>query len=73
MLNEPIKILRMPEVRERTGLSTARIYELIALDLFPRQVRLGQRAVGWAEHEIQAWLASKLDCRSDQSKKRIRT
>ncbi len=63
MSEKSISILRMPEIQRRTGLSPARIYELIALEMFPMQVRLGKRSVGWAEHEIEAWLQDKLDAR----------
>ncbi|GEM_PF-7101010 len=37
------KILRLPEVRDRTGLPTSTIYYLINRNEFPKQTRLGCR------------------------------
>ncbi len=49
-------ILRRPEVESRTGLSRSTLYTMMAEGNFPRPVKLGARAVGWAESEIAAWL-----------------
>lgn len=41
-------LLRLPQVKARTGLSRSTIYLRIAQGSFPRPVRLGgARAVGW--------------------------
>jgi prophage regulatory protein len=53
-------ILRLPAVKERTGLSRSSIYLRIARNDFPRPISLGARAVGWLEHEIEDWLASRV-------------
>jgi len=37
------------------------IYQLEAEQLFPHRVRIGIRAVGWVEAEVQAWLASRIE------------
>ena len=49
-------ILRLSAVKERTGLSRSSIYSLIAAHKFPRQIKLGARAVGWIEQEIDSWI-----------------
>jgi len=58
-------IIRLHEVRRRTGLSRSSIYAKLTHssarpadhdDSFPRPVRLGARAVGWLSPEIDAWL-----------------
>lgn len=51
-----IAILRLPDVKARTGLSRSTIYLRIATGAFPRPVTLGGRAVGWVETEIEHWL-----------------
>jgi prophage regulatory protein len=56
-------ILRLPAVKNRTGLSRSTIYLRVSQGTFPRPVRLGGRAVGWAEDEIQSWLAEKIAAR----------
>jgi prophage regulatory protein len=59
----PLRILRLPEVMARVGLCRASIYQYIARGDFPKQVILGPRCVGWLEHEIAAWLASRIQRR----------
>ena len=56
-------ILRLPDVKERTGLSRSSIYKLVAEGTFPRPVHLGPRAVGWVESEIEDWLTARIDLR----------
>ena len=51
------RILRMPMVRERVGLSKHTIYRRILDREFPAQVSLGGTSVGWRESEINAWIA----------------
>lgn len=53
-----LAFLRLIHVRYRTKLSRSTIYARIAAGKFPKPVRLGPRAVGWLEHEIEAYLAA---------------
>lgn len=52
-------MLRLPEVRNVVGLSTATIYRLIAANEFPRPRRISRAAVAWPQSSIAAWLASR--------------
>lgn len=52
-------ILRMPAVLTRTGLSKSSIYVAMRRGTFPRPVKLGVRACGWRELDIQNWLDSR--------------
>lgn len=54
------KILRLPHVKHNTGLSRSSIYGHIAKGDFPKPIKLGERAVGWLESDIQSWLAEKV-------------
>jgi prophage regulatory protein len=54
----PMAVLRLPGVKARTGLSRATIYRKIQCAEFPRPLQLSQRAVGWLEADIDAWIAS---------------
>lgn len=56
----PIRILRRRDVEARTGLSRSTIYLRVAKGHFPKPVRLGDRAVGWIEAEVDAWLTGQL-------------
>ncbi len=51
------QILRLPQVCRMTGLGRSMIYQLEAERRFPCRVRIGARAVGWAESEVQSWVA----------------
>jgi len=50
------RILRLPAVKSITGLSRSTIYLYMSLDQFPQPVKVGPRAVGWPESEIDAWI-----------------
>lgn len=54
-------ILRLPAVKERTGLSRSTIYLRVAQGTFPKPVSLGGRAVGWLAGEIQHWLERRIE------------
>jgi prophage regulatory protein len=57
----PLRLLRLPEVRARTGLPTSSLYRQMATGEFPRCVPLGHSAaVGWLENEVDSWLAAQV-------------
>ncbi len=62
---EKLSILRRKQVEKRTGLSRSTIYLRIQEGTFPRPIKLGARAVGWLENEIEAWLAARLEIRNN--------
>jgi prophage regulatory protein len=63
MPDQSERILRLPEVVTRIGLSRATIYKRIKEGGFPRQVHLGLRSAGWLESEIDNWIAKRVDAR----------
>jgi len=62
-----ITIWRLPEVLRQTGLSRSTIYEMISRGDFPRQVKLGRRAVGWIADDVVQWIHAKVDSRSSDT------
>ena len=50
------RFMRLPEVLERTGLSKPWIYRLIGRGEFPSPIKLGGRAIGFIESEIDEWI-----------------
>ena len=58
--NMATAILRLPTVKDRTGLSRSTIYLRISQGKFPKPVSLGGRAVGWVEIEIEDWLTQQI-------------
>ncbi len=57
----PNAILRLPQVKIKVGLSRSSIDSAIAEKRFPQPVRLGARAVGWLESEIDAWVSERIE------------
>ena len=53
-------IIRLSQVKERTGLSKSTIYNRISEGSFPRQISLGGRAVGWIANEIDEWIVKQV-------------
>jgi len=59
-------ILRLPAVKTQTGYSRSTIYLRIAQGLWPKQVILGPRCVGWPAHEVVALNAMRIAGKSDE-------
>ena len=56
-MNTPDRILRLPTVLSRTGLSRSTLYRKIAEGTFPRQIQISIHGAGWYESEINRWIA----------------
>ena len=55
MTQPKTRFLRLPEVVERVGYSRPSVYRLIAEGSFPKPHKLGARASGWRESDIEQW------------------
>jgi prophage regulatory protein len=58
-----MKIIRLKQVKETTGLARSTIYKYIADGTFPRPVALGGRSVGWLLSEVEGWVRAKVEAR----------
>jgi prophage regulatory protein len=54
------KLLRLPQVKQATGLSKSTIYARIAEGTFPRQIPIGPRLVVWVDADIQNWISDQV-------------
>lgn len=54
---ENAKILRMPAVIARVGVSRPTIYLWIKNGTFPAQLKIGPNAAGWLASEVLGWTA----------------
>jgi prophage regulatory protein len=54
------KLLRLPQVKQTTGLSKSTIYARIAEGTFPKQIPIGPRLVVWVESDIQNWISEQV-------------
>ena len=59
MSSREMRLLRMPEVVKRTGISRATIYRRIEAGDFPRQCQISENVVGWPEHQVTEWIKSR--------------
>ena len=55
------RILRWPEVHQKTGLCRSYVHRLVAEGRFPAPIKLlGSKASGWLLSEINAWLEQRI-------------
>ena len=59
-----LTIIRLPQVKERTGLSRSSIYAAMKRAEFPASVSLGPRAIGWRASDIDAWIDARISIRN---------
>jgi prophage regulatory protein len=55
MTDAPDRILRLPAVLDRTGLSRSTLYRKMQKGSFPKNVQISTRCAGWRESAITAW------------------
>lgn len=60
--NSTDTILRLHQVKEVTGLGRSTLYLYIQRGWFPKQCRLGSRAVGWRSSDVFRWVAQRETC-----------
>jgi len=54
-----VKMLRLAEVIEMTGLSRSTIYRYESNADFPKRRRIGPNAVPWLDTDIEDWMQSR--------------
>lgn len=68
-MSDEMRILRLPEVLRRTGLSRSQLYELAAKQDFPHPIALSVRTRGYLASDVDCWIADRvLRSRADQSR-----
>jgi prophage regulatory protein len=61
MNSRPVRLLRLPQVIDATGLGKTTIYALQAEGDFPMRVKVTTHSVAWVEEEVQAWLTARVE------------
>ena len=56
-----MRIIRLKEVIDSTGLARSTIYKYIAEGTFPKPVSLGDRCVGWVDSEVHEWILARIE------------
>lgn len=58
-----MRLMRLKEVMDCTGLGRSSIYSYISDGQFPKPVPIGGRAVAWVESEVNEWIMEKIEQR----------
>lgn len=61
-----MKLIRIKDVMDRTGLARSTIYKYISEGKFPKPIKLGSRAVAWVETEIDGWIQASIEGRDEE-------
>ncbi len=54
------QILRLSQVQARTGLSRSGVYARLTTGTFPKPIKIGLRAIGFIEAEIEEYLTAQI-------------
>jgi prophage regulatory protein len=61
----PLTIIRRRTVCQRTGLSGTTIWRLVKAGKFPAPIQLSKQAVGWIEHQVDAWIQARAQVKDE--------
>jgi prophage regulatory protein len=61
MHTQKLTILRLQDVKTRTGLPRSTIYLRMSEGSFPKPISLGSRSVGWIASEIDDWIVRQIE------------
>ncbi|MCF7556682.1 helix-turn-helix transcriptional regulator [Pseudomonas petrae] len=56
-----MRIIRLKDVIDSTGLGRSTVYKFISEGTFPKPVSLGDRCVGWVEGEVHDWIMARVE------------
>lgn len=59
-MTNPITLLKITPVLERTGLKRSALYYLQKQGKFPQGVKLSIKSVAWRSDEVDAWIDSRV-------------
>jgi prophage regulatory protein len=60
-----MKLLRVNQVAELTGLSSSSIYKQMREGNFPKSILITKRATAWPEEAIIDWISKKIGTREE--------
>ncbi|MAD00837.1 MAG: AlpA family transcriptional regulator [Pseudomonadales bacterium] len=56
-----MRIIRLKDVIDSTGLARSTIYKYVGEGSFPKPVSLGDRCVGWVDSEVSDWILARIE------------
>jgi len=63
--NLPNNLLRRKQVENQIGLGRSAIYKLMSKGMFPKPIKLTNKAVAWQQSQIDAWIYSRIVATDD--------
>lgn len=60
------RLIRLEEVKERTGLTRSTLYTYVRSGRFPKPISLTSRCVAWLDSEVDAWIAERVNARASK-------
>jgi prophage regulatory protein len=57
-----MRLLRLSQVTQKTGLKKTMLYELQKEGSFPMRIQITSNSVGWIKEEVDAWIAGRVEC-----------
>lgn len=60
-----IRLIRLKEVLNKTGLSRSALYDFIKKGSFPPAISLGNRSVAWSNLEVDKWIQERIRSAKD--------
>jgi prophage regulatory protein len=59
-MSSTIRLLRLKATKDKTGLGRDSIYRGGRDGWFPKPIKISERATGWLESEVDAWIESRV-------------
>ena len=60
-MNQPERLLRLPEVMSRTGMSRTAVYAAVKSGKMPAPIKFSRRFTAWTQSSIDAWIAVQIE------------
>lgn len=60
MNSNNVRLIRLPEVKDRTGIGRSAIYAKVANKDFPAPIKIGVRTVAWLSTDIDCWIEQRV-------------
>ena len=61
------KLIKLPKVMAKTGLSRSHLYALAQQGEFPKPIKLSERSSAWVESEVDGWIEERIAERDQEA------
>ncbi|MCW0101044.1 helix-turn-helix transcriptional regulator [Burkholderia pseudomallei] len=66
MEQKPKRILRIEDACIKLGMPRSTFYRAVALGELPKPIKLGEKATGWVESELDAFIDARIAARDQK-------